>query len=351
MILACDIGFGYTKYVFAEISENTAKVIKKGKFPSAVRVISFLRSDFNIKEHPDFIEHNNKNYFIGSSALLGDKGLRIRDSEFMLENIPLFLIKTMKELNIDSNKVDILVLGTPFSEWKRLKDKIILKAEKFSDKIFCIPQAASASLIVTPKWNYALLLDIGYNTCDIVPIDSRGRIIADEGTSWEKTGISSILEDVDDLCKNVLGITLNSVDLENITAKPKLIKKIIKVSDDFLNSFENKIKTIIEEKFFYINAKLIDKYGNSFDKLILVGGGTLLFKNFFKKIYSKKIIIPKYSEFANVIGFLLYGLSQINFSGNILWEIFNKKNNKNDNVKSEEPENSREENKTDIVEE
>jgi hypothetical protein len=262
--------------------------MQTGCFPSAIRHL--LSSDgFNVKEHPDFVEDNNKAYYIGYSALESDKGLRIRSSEFMLENLPLLLKRVYKEKKNHENP-DILVLGTPFQEWQRLRDKFTLATKEFGKEIYCIPQAAAASLIIPPK-NHSLVLDIGFNTCDIVPIDSKGRVIADEGVSWSKLGVSALLEDVDNFIKNAFGIALSPANLENILERPKNIKKFMSgLPNEFIEKFEEKISDIIKDKFYFINAKLVDKFGAGYDRIILVGGGAVIYKKHFKKVYSKKII-------------------------------------------------------------
>lgn len=349
-ILACDIGFGYTKYMLAEIDNNSAHITQKEKFPSAIRFL-INSDDFNIKEHPDFVELNEKSYLVGYSALISDKGLRIRSSEFMLENIEVFMNKVFKNLNFtETDKPDLLIVGTPFNEWKRLKDKIIQKLKKFSKgDVICIPQAAAASLMIKPTWNYALVVDIGFNTCDVVPLDREGRVLSDEGISWEKYGVSAIIDDVSSLVKNVCGISLNAAELEEIVNKPKKIKKYFNsVSDDFIQAFQSKLDSIVNDKFYLTSAKITDRFGSSFDKLILVGGGALIHKKYFKKLYGKKVIIPKNSDFANTIGFILYGLSYMNFSGNIEWEHKKQQNDTGkDKQESEKVDNKLENSETD----
>lgn len=318
-LIAADIGFGHIKVMSAVVDkeQNQAKVMTKEIIPSAIRLLH-SGNDFKISEHVDYVRIKDKEYLVGYSALISDKSLRVRTSEFMLENLPVYLQRILK---FKLQKPDILILGTPFQEWKRLKDKFIQTGREFAEKVYCIPQAAASGLVVDTKGSKAVVLDIGFNTCDAVPLDNNGRIIADEGKSWEKTGISTVLDELNDYLKNLFGYSPSPADLENIIKKPKSIKKYFpEITEDMINSFLKNFDSIVKDKFWFINAKLNNDFGYNFGKLILVGGGANVFKKEFKRVYSKNLIIPKDCQFANVKGFLLYGLSVSGFKGNILWD-------------------------------
>ena len=321
-ILVCDIGFGYTKFIEAKIENNKAFVILQDSFPSVIRRL-LSSAFFQIKDHPDYIEikkdTKEKCYLVGHSATENEKGIRIRNSEFLLDIFPLLLkrvLKIRKETSLPSS----LVVGTPFQEWNRLKEQLVKIARECSniEKVECYPQAASAACNLGKKCYNSLVVDIGFNTTDVVPIDATGRIISDQGVSWEKLGVSMVLEDLENFIKKDLGLSFTSFQIEKIFITPSYIGRIAPSLKEWKKTILEIKNQIVNEYTKLLHAKLIDRFGKN-KKLVLAGGGAKFLNKPFKKL-GWQIVSLKEPQFANAKGFLKLGLAQEGFTGEIIWE-------------------------------
>jgi len=310
-VFACDIGFGHTKYIEANVQDHRADVTLKGTFPSVTRRL--VSSDFyRIDEHPDFVQLDGKNYLVGSSAALGDRGFRVRSSDFLLEIFPCLLSRALKERKTNG-KLDLLVLGTPLQEWNRLKKELVQAASPFADRVECFPQAASAAMVLKSSSSF-LVVDIGYNTCDAVPVDENGLVLSDRGVSWERLGISAIVEEIQDALKNSLGLSLGSVEAEEIVRMPKKIKKIAPEAQDMAGFVRN----MIEEHAIIINARIIDRFGPSAERVVLGGGGARILGKPLRAL-RRSVTALREPEFANAKGFLMLGLAVMGYYGKVCW--------------------------------
>ncbi len=320
-IVACDLGYGYVKQVKAEATtDDKAEVKGYDVFPSFLRRVQ--KNAYGIEEHPDYVETEKGAFLVGSSADSGEE-LRVRDPDVFLERLPVLLARAAK---FWSAEPDVLVLGTPFQEWKRLSEPIVAVGEKFAPKVLCYPQAAAAAVRFSVG-KPALVLDIGFNTVDAVPLDANGKVLSDRGVSWDRLGISRPLESLRDEIRSALGITLSPLLLERALARPgKALGTVRLNSDDFADF----VRKLLSEYAFDVFTKILDRFGGTFEVLLPVGGGAKLIGKQLKTIGLTKNIrvkIPEKPELANVKGFLLLGLSAAGFEGTVLWPERAKKKN------------------------
>ena len=313
MIVACDVGYGHVKQIVAEVGEKEALVTLVQSLPPLVRRIE--KGTYGVSEHPDYVERNGSAFLVGVSADTGDE-TRIRDPYVLMQKLPLLLERARKAW---SRKPELLVLGTPFQEWKRLSGEITEEAGQFAEEVKCFPQAAAAAVTFRIGKPF-LVCDVGFNTVDVVPVDDGGRVLADSGVSWDKYGISKLLVHLRDHVRSVLGVNLSPLILEQIIARPRSAKKFLPLGDS--EEFGRFVREIVSEYAFEIVTKLIDRYGNTYRMIVLVGGGARVCGRELREIsknFGFRITTGSDPEFANVKGFLSLGLASKGFSGRIAY--------------------------------
>ena len=161
---------------------------------------------------------------------------------------------------------------------------------------------------------------MGFNTVDVVPVDDAGRVLADSGVSWDKSGISKLLVHLRDHVRSVLGVNLSPLILEQIIARPRSARKFLPLGDP--EEFTRFVREIISEYAFEIVTRLIDRYGNTCRTIVLVGGGARVCGRELHRIsknFGFRVITGSDPEYANVRGFLSLGLASRGFSGKVVY--------------------------------
>ncbi len=315
IIEVSDIGYGYVKGTRAKVEGQIARVENFYSFPSFVRRVQ--NAAFGIAEHEDYIEYQGNSYLVGKAADELIEETRVRDPDIYLKRLPIFLTRVRK---VFPEEPDILILGTPFQEWKRLTEEIVNTGKNYAKEVYCFPQAAGAAVRFVVKKN-TLVIDIGFNTVDIVPLDNTGKVLADRGISFDKYGVSRILHSLRNLTKSHIGIGTNISPLlfERILLKPSYAKRVLPVNNEF---YEKIVIGLLDEYSQNLFNMILDRFSGMFEQIILVGGGArIIGKSFKRKAIERKIPIkiPPAPELANVMGFLALGLSKAGFRGQIEW--------------------------------
>ena len=101
-IFVCDVGFGHTKFLLAQVEGDSVRIPRKGIFPSIIRRLLTSSGFFKIQDHPDYVCWGEDEYLVGAAAS-GDRGLRVRSSEFLVSMLPVLLSRALKEANIEKN--------------------------------------------------------------------------------------------------------------------------------------------------------------------------------------------------------------------------------------------------------
>ena len=165
--IACDIGYGFTKY------KTTGGV---ASFPSAIA---------HARKHQADIGMNLAHEFEGGSYLVGDHAVRnaltTRDYSWLIKYAPLLLFKAMNQAELDPSKDIQLVTGLSLLNWakrqefaERLSDFVVDKLRVNNIKINLVPQGKGVYLDCLTKVKdlanqLCLVIDIGTNTLDAIP--------------------------------------------------------------------------------------------------------------------------------------------------------------------------------------
>ena len=319
-VLAIDIGYGDVKVFDGE---------RGYKFPTAVAPYSF--SSFtnrvvNDKNSPFADEvvftFEGLGYVVGERALHDPDCMATRSYDFILKYTPLFVYKVIKDIG---HVPSTLALGIPLGRYisknsEVFKQEYVERVRKFvvnkevveieNVEIYAQGHGIYIDYLVNGGENAedgdnAVVVDIGFNTVDILFIDNGTPTKKNSGTLTGK-GVVVIVNDLDEYLRDNYDLELSEQALKDV-----LMKKRIKIYGDEINLVDviteitaTYTKTIIND----IESKL-DKVMKSVNKIIFAGGGAHYVRGFIPDRYRKIAYVPDSPEFANVRGY--YNLSLI----------------------------------------
>jgi len=304
------IGFdpGYADIKESRRDKETGEIINR-KYPSLVAKAPSAAKDMPLFE--------GDRYYMGEDALARSSEDIVELTDYMhLEKIsPLFLWKTLKENNIDLDKLKYIVSGLSFSQitkgpdfLKRLsKFKVNNESFNFTGKILLAPQGVGAKYAIDYFYpdgpSTYLIIDIGLLTIDTV--DVINNVVRPENVhGYRDEGIIRIARSLQDYIAEKFE--------EHVSLKE--IKEILETKVYFLEGEEHDLSAIIEEysrSYTEITLKTLkDRFSREFKKyrkIYFVGGGA----HFIDKDVSKVIEVLPNPEYYNSIGNLLRGEQEL----------------------------------------
>ncbi len=328
IVRALDIGYGFTKYTKG-LDEN-GKVICD-LFPSiaALSPQEEMGGDFFVARNTKQIQSGGIMWEVGPDV--GDikttNDVRALHENFInTEQWKVFFLGALAYMEED--EIDYLILGLPVSDMRRTKEveamvkgkHIIGDREVVVHNVFVIPQPLGT------LYNYAinegqferfmntvtLVVDPGYLTFDF--LITKGFSVNGHRSGARPGGMFSILSAIDGSIANETGNEFG--DLEQIDAALKIHlpkeaneKRTIMMygKEIELTPHIKNTTPIIESSMNY----MLQKIGTSKDinQIIMGGGPNRIFDKSIKKQFSRHEVMALESGiFANVIGFLLWGI-------------------------------------------
>lgn len=292
--LAVDIGFGSTKFV----SDNN-----KFKFPSAVSISKGSQADFDNNE---IFHYEGIDYQVGEFALRD--AMTTRDYTFLEKYAPLLLYKAILDSNLSIKDEIYLSTGLSLLNWNKKEDfanKIIdfvVNKERINKiKLKLIPQGKGIYNQAVKNNNQLknkliLIVDIGYNTLDVIPFEN-GKAIANEAWATSQ-GVNLIVDEIRKDINKKYGLSLNESRVNKIMQNKYMNIEGEEINlSNFINNENNKYKEIILNE---IKNRNIDIF-KSADSIIIGGGGAYIVDSLFDQ---KNIVFAeKPYEFSNVLGY------------------------------------------------
>jgi len=304
-ILGFDPGFGDIKESFRD---EDGKIINK-KYSSIV-----AKAPDEATDMPLF---NGQRYYTGGLALArsADEIIDLTGYDNLAEVAPLFLWQTIKNNQIDPDKIKAIVTGLSLSQLKHGKDfkkrleKFKINKEKFdfTNKVILTPQGVGAKYAIDHYFpdgpDTYLVVDIGHFTIDIVDVI--------DGTVRQENVHGYANEGVIRICRSLqqhISKTFN----EYISLKEA--KELLKSKVFYLEGEDYDLSEIISnfstEYTELTMRNLLSRFPREFKKyrkIYFVGGGA----HYIDASFSKSIeILPK-PEFYNSVGNLLKGEQEI----------------------------------------
>jgi plasmid segregation protein ParM len=312
MYCGIDVGFSDTKIVFKNSKEDNN--YKYFKISSAVSY-----SSGNNKEDIFFKNKNYKYldryYFVGEDAVFDS--ISNRNFEFLQKYTPLLIYVGLKQSNIE--KITRSGLGLPLNYYKLANVEALLKSIKetpIEDELLDIgnikvfPQGVGilldyilnhqGSFIEENKLKSGIVVDIGYNTVDVVAFE-KGIANKEKSNMFERYGISKLINKLSNELQLKYDITLNDYETrdiflkgyiplygKNVEIKPLIAQLVEIYADEVINIIKSKWDDVLRRS----------------DILILAGGGAYYIKDYVPEKYKNLIKIPHNPEYANARGYL-----------------------------------------------
>lgn len=292
MILAVDVGYGYTKYACEKVS---------GKFPSAVAHVPAV-TGFGESSAYTF---NGSCYLVGEDAVWSDT-ISTRTEDFLENYSPLLIYHLFKKENIKS--VDMLCVSLSIAEFKSKKDTLAaacrnftVNGEIYKQEVKVYPQGLGIWVYAGSPAN-ALIVDIGFNTLDVLTV-ADGRPRPENSFSFSNKGAGLITDAVNSwINANFQGNSLSPVMADKILLNGGKFKIFRKEYD--LSEFLDKQKRIFANDVLsaVLSESRLKDILSYIDEFIVAGGGAYFIPPETADRYGFRI--PYKPEFANVRGFL-----------------------------------------------
>ena len=292
MILAVDVGYGYTKYAYRE---------QVGKFPSAVAYVPAITG---FGERSVYI-YSDSYYLVGENAMWSDT-ISTRTDDFLLNYSPLLVYHLLKKEGI--RDVGTLCLSLSIAEYRHKKDKLesicknfVVNKEEFTQRVIVFPQGVGIWVDVGRPDN-ALIVDAGFNTLDVLTVlDSRPR--PEYSFSFSNSGVGIIVDAIKGwFNSNFPGTSLSPVMADRIIMNKGKFTFYRKEYD--ISSFLKKQEKFFAEKILsaVLSESRLKDVLSFIDNFVIAGGGAYFVPGEVAEKYM--FSIPEKPEFSNVRGFL-----------------------------------------------
>ncbi len=299
MILAVDVGYGYTKYAYQD---------KLSKFPSAVAHIPALTGFGETSTYT----YNGSYYLVGENARLSET-IPTRTENFLVKYSPLLLYHLFKKEGLKS--VDTLCVSLSIAEFREKKDDLeeVCKVFTVNNEVYrqkevvVFPQGLGI-WITSGAPKDAIIVDIGFNTLDVLTIiDSKPR--PEYSFSLSNMGVGNIIDAINDWVNSHFpGNSLSPHMADEILlngGKFKIFRKQYDLSDFIEEQKRLFADDVISS---VLSASKLKKVLLSIDEFIIAGGGAYYIP---QEVADKHgFYIPENPEYANVKGFLIAAQSE-----------------------------------------
>ena len=301
-MIGVDVGFGDVKAVW----------LKDGKFvylkvPTAVKYDS-MNAGFGEGEEERY-HFQGRDYLVGEKARMD--AFSTRSFDFMNRYTGLLIYHILKKSGFNEQNIGV---GLPLT-WYSKKDEFInnikctvVNDEKLNVNPRLFPQAVGILLdyrtdiegkIISGTAKDGLVLDIGFNTVDILCFEGGKAIRADSAT-LEKAGISKIIVELTELLQQRYNI-----DLSEQEGKDVFLSRKLKIRNQYIDLSEV-VRSITERYFDELIHRLSrwDKRIQRADIMLLGGGGAVLIKDYIPSEYAQLMHVPEFPEYSNARGYL-----------------------------------------------
>lgn len=312
MKLGLDIGYGDVKGVFED--DNG---FQSFKFPTAIKFApSGNRGLDRFTENREY-KYNGSRYLVGETAKIG--AFSARSFDFMKRFTPLLVFKSIEVVrDIIADIPGQLSLGMPLSyyskarvnEMNSIMKRIEVNGEYFELVTKFYPQGFgtladyrldSDGHVIEDTDRDMIIMDIGFNTIDIVAVE-KGKITREDSDTLYGQGVSRMAFKVIAELRD----TENLYYLSEVAANDILLNGKYKVygQEKDLSGFK---KTVIDEYakwlFVEMESRMTRRLQNV-DRIILSGGGAYFMKDYIPQKYAGLVSVPQNPEYSNARGFL-----------------------------------------------
>jgi plasmid segregation protein ParM len=311
MNLGLDVGYGDVKAVY-----QREGILEMLKFPTAIAYGEREVGDLSAFAGGEEYEYRGRKYLVGREALFG--AFSTRSFEFMKRYSPLFVFKAVKKIHRKTGElVTDVAMGLPLSHYTdvNLKELVpLLQRIEVGREVLELnarfyPQGLgvladyrlSQAGDINARTNHdMIILDIGFNTVDIIVVE-RGRIVKGESDTLERHGVSKISLDLAKEIKVRMQLDLSEQESKDVLRQGRI--RVYGAERDLSelvrDSAEKYMDWLIQE----VRSKWTARIQRA-EKVIIAGGGAYYLQEHIPEEYLPLVHVPDRPEYANARGFL-----------------------------------------------
>lgn len=322
--IGLDIGFGDVKVAIPNRHGDRIS-IRTLKFPTAIGTVNRGIVDLGSSNGYKQYVYQNEAYYLGADALYCQDIFDTRDREFLEKFSPLLAFKALENIRLQDRRDNlILCVGIPIGYFKdhsknisRILGNISVNDHVVNPKVVDVRAQGqgvyfdylfdNSGAIDKSKLNInALVLDIGFNTIDILGVVG-GRPVTDWSDMFTKKGVSRIIENLRTYVKKEFGKEVSEQKMCRIFENRQItisgqVHDLSKVINEFVDKYTGRLVQ-------FIKASKWNEFLDDADNLIIAGGGAYYVADAFKDLYPDGfVVVPPAPEFSNARGFLKYSI-------------------------------------------
>lgn len=309
-----DVGFGWTKYCWVEgAQEGGVLRVAYGKFPTAFsRYIDAVRLDDLVIHHV----FEGKKYICGEDAVSSGGGFSIRDIDSLIRYAPLAVAEVLRRTWRDGLGVSEAVeigIGLPPADYRtfkgqlgeRLREVVVAgKGVVMPSRVEVYPQGvvAKVEIDLNGGMNRGLIVDIGYNTTDVIAVVDR-KVLQNDVMTISMGGVSRAVKDFSDIVRFKYGVTFSTAhEAQEIMMSGKLwsMGKMVDLRDD--------VREILRGYVEWLTAKVRERWEERLrlaESVVAVGGGAEMLRDYFPEELKGMLRILERPEYGNSRGYLM----------------------------------------------
>lgn len=311
MKLGLDVGYGDVKVVYQYEGRFSMR-----KFPTAVAYAERGVGELSEFAEEEEYEYRGRRYFVGERAMFG--AFSTRSFEFMKRYSPLFVFKTVKDLQEKTGEtVTDIALGLPLSHYTEanIKDltpsleRIAVGQTVQELQVRFYPQGlgvlADYRLSEEGSVNRQtdedlLIIDIGFNTVDVV-VAEQGKIIKGDSETLERYGVAKIALALTKEVKSQMQIDLSEQEAKDVLCRGKI--RLYGAERDLTELIREAAENYADWLMQEVRSKWVARIQRA-ERIIVAGGGAYYLKDHIPAEYRSITDIPDHPEYANARGFL-----------------------------------------------
>ncbi len=293
-VISIDVGFGETKVVAGR---------RAYKFPTLLATVNpegMGRLGKDAKRILLF-EHGGLSYAVGDdAATLG--GTPVGNTGMLVEHAHLFVRKALHDIKARAGNTT-LALGLPVFDMPKykspLKKSISSETGIPEQNIYVYPQGLGVLADCNGIGRDIIILDIGYNTIDII-VTAGGKVVPPACGMLRGKGIGLVVSELRNHIQSTYETEMSNAEIFEIlrTGEFKLYGRRIDLSVAISSIKNNYVRERTQELVASQDFRM-----KKADKVVLAGGGAHIITDLGDPRYTPLIHIPKDPEFANARGF------------------------------------------------
>lgn len=303
MKLGIDVGFGDVKAVYQDNEQ-----IQYLKIPTAVKYAG-SNTSAGIAEEGVY-SFQGREYIVGEYARY--EAFSTRSYEFLRRYSGLLIHHVIKTNNLQPDKIAI---GLPLSWYDKKADFLqelkstMVDGERIQADVTLFPQAVGVLMdyrlgtdgnVRSDTNKNGIVIDVGYNTVDILCFENGAAIRADSATI-EKFGLSKVILELSDHIHRK-----HAFQLSDQEAKEAFVKKSLTLYGDVIDISEV-ARNVTEKYFEELISAICSRWESRLQRaevLLFAGGGAVILKEYMPAAYAKIMAMPVNPEFSNARGYL-----------------------------------------------